>query len=98
MIVATLRYARDDEKMPDILEQQALIEEYGAAAVLGRTQLGAGEMRRMLTCRNLVRAIRNRARYEHAGKNAIEFELDNPTQAAQIERAEMIEEMLNANT
>ena len=91
MIVATLRYARDDAPVPAILQQQSLIEQYGVEAVLGRRQLGLGEMLRMSTLRNLVRAVRAREEYARSNKNAIEFELDYPVYAALIERAEELE-------
>lgn len=59
MMAAAWRHAEDGAEPPAELVLLNRIDRFGAQAVLGRT-LGAGEMRRMILCENIVKAHQGR--------------------------------------
>lgn len=69
------------------MEKARLIGKFGAQAVLGRAVLGCGEMRAMISARNVLAAYQSREK----AKDPLVWEVDYPDLAAVLEIAETIE-------
>jgi hypothetical protein len=84
---AALAYARGEGDAPRAYILRQHIDIYGAAAVMNRTYLGVGEIRRMTAATNIINAYRSRAQSE----NWAEWSAKNPALAeilGQLERGE----------
>ncbi len=71
--------------MPRELELYSVIQTYGAAAVMGRSNLGYGEIRRMNIALQVVRHYRERA----ASGDWAKWAENNPQAAALLNQAMM---------
>ncbi len=95
-MAAAYAYAEGSGPMPREYEIGQHIESFGAAAVLGRV-MGAGEIRRIATVRNVIEAYRSRARYrdEHGNENWAEWASGNHGLAAVLNAAALAMEELD---
>jgi len=73
--VAVYKYAEDpnSDRTPRDLVLLHHIDRFGVQAVMGRNYLGAGEIRRMIYCENLVRFHRSKTKAESWAEWAAKF-------------------------
>lgn len=75
-MAAAYLYAERRGPMPPDLQLANAVSRYGVQAIFGRV-LGAGELRRMLACENIVRAYQERQKHP----NWAEWARDNPDES-----------------
>lgn len=90
MTAAAYRHA-DGGKYSSQIRLLQYIDRFGVEAVMGRKQLYAGEMRRMIHAENIVNAYRQRNQME-----AAEFVKENPDMSRMLLEAQKMVEAEDA--
>lgn len=82
-MAAAYNYCEGDGPKPGLLTLAEYINRFGVEAVMGRSVLSAGELKRMVVTENIVYAYRERARAENWAK----WTQENPDKAQFLNEA-----------